>query len=166
MSNQTPLDLWIKRLKWTTGQCTPPPSRHPPTHPPPSYYSNDNCLNWFALSQKLAGTLCGWSEPDTTPLQKHNQGRLNISAHDDRGSLQKPNAPSAAHPLASTTRRNRFSQVHLTRGLQRLLKSKVSSCTARNILIKLYWQNMDNYILLGSILCVKIVANLTQTQKL
>lgn len=33
-------------------------------------------------------------------------------------------------------------------------------------MIKLYWQNIDINILLGSILCVKIVANLTQTQRI
>lgn len=33
----TPPDPWIKRLKWTTGQCIP--------FFPPSYYSHDNCLN-------------------------------------------------------------------------------------------------------------------------
>lgn len=43
-------------------------------------------------------------------------------------------------------------------------KQKARGFILSNILIKLYWQNIDNYILLGSILCVKIVANLTQTQ--
>lgn len=43
-------------------------------------------------------------------------------------------------------------------------RQKARDFVLSNILIKLYWQNIDNYILLGSILCVKIVANLTQTQ--
>lgn len=113
--------------------------------------------------------MAGASQTLHTVSKIHKQRRLNIRVDYNCRCCSQATRTFCSPPTLdspSFKRHNRFSQAHVTRGLQLLFESKVYICTARNILIKLYWQNIDNYILLGSILCVKIVANLTQTQKI